>query len=519
MTRPIADLVLRDGKWFSPEISSPSPGAIAVRGDRILARGSDAEIAPLAGPGTRTIELRGRLVAPGFNDAHIHFSEGGLSLLEVDCRGVRSSEELAARAAERARALGPGRWVTGRGWDHHLFPGGRWPERAPLDRACPENPVLLRRVCGHAAIANALALRAAGLPEGGAGLLYETEVDLVRAKIPPPSLAERLAGLRAALARAREVGLTSVQDEKGWLDAYAALEASGELTVRASVWARLATPIEELRAWRVEFSERGLRAVRPGLLKGYLDGSLGARTALFFEPYADAPGTCGQEVLPAPEAHARIAAADAAGFQVGLHAIGDRAVAVALDGFEAARSRNGPAGRALRHRVEHAQNVRPEDVPRFARLGVVASMQPSHCSGDFGFVRARLGPARLREAYPWRSLLRAGAAVAFGSDFPIESMDPRAGLYAALTRLGWDGAGEPLVPEERLTLAEAIDLYTRGAAYAEHEEERKGTLEPGKLADLVVFGEDPFLLSPRDLLTVPIDCTIMGGRIVYEREA
>jgi predicted amidohydrolase YtcJ len=515
------DLLLFNGQWFSPEIGSPRPGGVAISGERIAARGEDRDLLPLRGPRTRVVDLRGRLVTPGFNDAHIHFSEGGLSLREVDCRGARSSEELALRAAARARELGPGAWVTGRGWDHHDFPGARFPDRAALDRACPENPVFLRRVCGHAAVTNGLALAIAGLESRAReGILYESDLDLVRAKIPEATFAERLAALRVALERARTVGLTSVQDEKGWLDVYEALAASGELTVRATVWSRLLSPLEELSAWRASFARfdrpGAVPLVRPGLLKGYLDGSLGARTALFFEPYADAPAVRGMAVLDAALARERTVAADRAGFQVGLHAIGDRAVATALDCFEAARAANGPRG--LRHRVEHAQNVRREDLPRFPALGAIASMQPSHCSGDMGFVRERLGEARLYEAYPWRSLLRAGAAIAFGSDFPIESMDPRAGLYSAVTRLGWDGAGAPLVPEERLPLGVAIDLFTRGAAFAEHAEHEKGTLEPGKLADLVVFGVDLFALPPRELLTAPVDATIMGGRIVHERD-
>lgn len=529
-----ADLLLRSGKWFSPEIGSPRAGGVAIAGDRIVARGPDAELEAWRGPRTRVIDLRGRLVTPGFNDAHIHFSEGGLSLLEVDCRPARSAEDLGALAAARAAEIGDGRWISGRGWDHHRFPGERLPTAAALDRACPRNPVIFRRVCGHAAVASTAALAAAGIgretpdPPGGRigrlpsgapdGLLFETAIDLVRAKVPPPGPEEKRAALALSLARARAVGLTSVQDERGWLDIYERLLGERALTVRASVWNRVAAPLDELLAWRAEFEARRLGPrVRPGLLKGYLDGSLGARTALFFEPYADDPSTAGVAVLAAEEAHALVARAHAAGFQVGLHAIGDRAVATALDAFEAAARTHG--SRDLRHRIEHAQNVRHEDLPRFAALGAVASMQPSHCSGDIGFVAARLGPARLPQAYPWRLLLRAGARIAFGSDFPIESMDPRTGLYAALTRLGWSGEGEPLVAEERLTMAEAIDLFTRGAAWAEHQESEKGTLEPGKLADLVVFGADLFAIAPREVLEAPVELTVVGGEIVHEKDA
>lgn len=535
-----ADLILLNGKYFSPENGYPQRGGVAVAGERIIARGPDRVVSDLRGASTRVVDLAGRLLVPGLNDAHIHLSEGGLSLLEVECRTARSVEDLAARAAARAAARGPGAWVTGRGWDQHLFPGGMWPKRAPLDRACPANPVLLRRIDGHGALANGVALAAAGLhrgtadPPGGRigrdergepdGLLFENAVDLVREKIPPPDASERKAGLRLALARARETGLTSVQDEKGWLDTYGELERAGELTARARVWGRLASSPAEVAAWRASFDPFSL-FVRPGLLKGYLDGSLGSRTALFFEPYADDPSTRGVAVMEPEAAMQLVLQADAAGLQVGLHAIGDRAVSIALDCFAAARDRNG--ARDARHRVEHAQNVRRADLGRFAALEVVASMQPSHCAGDMGFARARLGEARIAGAYPWRSLLHAGAAVAFGSDFPIESIDPRTGLYAAVTRLGWDGQGSPHGGEvstdpfgsadERLTIGEALDLFTRGAAYAEHEEAEKGTLERGKLADMVVFGADLFAIAPREILDAPVDMTIVGGRVVHER--
>ncbi len=530
------DLVLHNGAIFSPERPSgrPEPLGVACAGERIVAVGPDRDVLAMAGPGARRVDLRGRLVVPGFNDAHIHFTDGGFSLLQVDARGVRSEEELAARAVERARAAGPGRWVTGRGWDQHLFGGGRWPTRAALDRLLPDTPVLLRRHCGHAGLASGAALRAAGIgretpdPPGGRigrdpatgepdGLVYETAVERVMAAVPPPSREERLAGLRTVSARARAAGLTSVQDERGDLDLYLELDAAGELTARVSVWARILTPLDELEAWRASYPA-GHPRLRPGLLKGYLDGSLGARTALFHEPYADAPDTCGVAVLDPADVVARVVAADARGFQVGLHAIGDRACTTALDAFAAARARNGP--RDARHRIEHAQNLRPADLARFRALGAVASMQPSHCTGDIAFAAARLGPERSRGAYAWRSLLAAGAALAFGSDFPIETLDPRVGLYAAVTRLPLDGSGAPFVPAERLTLASAIDLHTRGAAHAEFAEAEKGTLEPGKLADLVVLAEDIFAASaadPRRLLDIPVDLTIVGGRVVHHR--
>jgi len=513
-----AGILLEDGLVWLPE-----SGARPLRGSLAIGRHGAAEFVPIenevarrarTGPATRVVALEGRTVTPGLHDAHIHVSEGGISLLRVDCRDARSEEEVAARAAGRARLLGPGKLVTGRGWDHHLFPGERWPRRATLDRACPENPVMLRRIDGHAAWANASALALVGFtrdtadPPGGKlgrdpetgdldGLLFENAIDVFMDRTPPPDEAEREAGLLEAVRRLRKVGVTRVDDERGWPEVYARLHERGELSVRARIWHRLKTPIEELRAAFLAFArlgeihERGL--VRPGLLKGYLDGSLGSRTAWFWEPYADDASTCGISTFDPEELHRRVVAADAAGFQVGLHAIGDRAVTLALDAYEAARRANGPRG--ARHRVEHAQNVRDRDVPRFAAQGTVASMQPSHKPGDAAFFRQRLGPAREAGAYAWRRLLDAGAPVALGSDFPVESMDPRTSLAPAVAGC--------------LSVHEALQGFTTGAAWA-------GFLEHEPWRDFAVWGGDLLSMDAEALARVPCDMTIFDGRVVHE---
>ncbi|GIW73060.1 MAG: amidohydrolase [Planctomycetota bacterium] len=532
-----AELLLLEATLFCPLGGGPRPGAVAVRQGRIAAVGPSAALArELRGPGTRVVDCRGRLLTPGLYDAHLHLTEGGLSLLGVDCR-VGGEQQLLERVRARAAALPPGSWITGRGWDERRLAEGRWPCTAALDAAAPGHPVVLRRVCGHVAVANRAALAAAGLlgpgapdPPGGRlgrgpdglpdGRLYETAIERVLAAAPPPSDAERLAGLRLCLEQARRLGLTSVEDERGEPELYLRLAAEGTLSCRVRIWNRLATPLEQLLEWRERFPREP--RLRAGLLKGYLDGSLGARTAWFFEPYADAPASTGMPVLPREQLLPLAVAADRAGFQIGLHAIGDRAVATALDAYEAVQRASGRRG--ARHRVEHAQHVRPEDLPRFAALGVVASMQPSHLAGDYGMVRARLGERRLAGAYAWRSLVQSGAIVAFGSDFPIEPMDPRTSLHAALTRRPRPGAGgeidpaAPLPPAaEAVDLATALRCFTLEAARAAFLEREQGALLPGQHADLVLWGEDLFRLPADALLEVPVDMTILGGRIVHAR--
>jgi len=524
----LATLLLHSGRIFDGTGLPSRPGVVAVCGPRILYAGPAAGWRGELAPGGRCVDVAGGLVTPGLIDAHTHVSEGGLAARGVDGCGVRSPEDLAQRARTRAAALPRGAFVTGRGWDERAFSGGGWPSGALLDAACPAHPVLLRRVCGHAAVANRLALRRAGIgpdtpdPPGGRigrgpdgapdGRLFEAALDLVRRVIPEASFEERCAGLRAALDQALRAGLTAVEDERGWPEVYAALGTRAELPCRVRVWNQLTRPLDELRAWRRDFRPRG--RVESGLLKGYLDGSLGARTALFLEPYTDRPETAGVATFePGPLAEA-VCAADAAGFQVGLHAIGDRAVSRALDAFEQAARTNGPRDR--RHRIEHAQHVARRDLERFARLGVTASMQPSHLSSDLQMVEPRLGAGRVAEAYPWRSLQAAGARVAFGSDYPIEPIDPRTSLFAAVTRASREGAARLGPAQEAIPLAEALRHFTHDAAYAQFAEHERGRLAPGYLADLTVWGVDLFRLPAPDLLSAPVRMTIVGGRVEHD---
>jgi predicted amidohydrolase YtcJ len=528
-----AELVVTNGILFRPGpgvASGPAnrPGAVAITGGRIAWVGDPGRAREHAGPRTRVLDAGGGLITPGLHDAHLHLSEGGLARLGVDARGCRSRGEVAERARLAAADAERGDWITGRGWDEREFEGGLLPSCDLMSRACPAHPVLIRRVCGHVGVANRAALEAAGLwdpvpdPKGGriertsdgtpTGLVFETALDRLREAVPPPSLARKRAGILHALSIARRVGLTSVEDEFGWPKVLAGIEADGQLTARVRQWNKLKRSIEELVEWRESFPTSDRLA--PGLLKGYLDGSLGARTALFEHPYNDAPDTRGLSTFDQGELVRRVAAADAAGFQVGLHAIGDLAVSNALDAFAAAAAKNQTRDR--RHRIEHAQHLRPADVARFGQLGVVPSMQPSHLSADLEMVTPRVGEQRLAGAYAWRSLEGAGATLAFGSDFPIEPMDPRTSLHAACTRKGYRGEG-PLGPlTERISLASALTAFTQGSAFATHREHELGRLEPGYLGDLTVFAVDLFAIPAEDLLTAPLLATVVGGDVVFE---
>jgi predicted amidohydrolase YtcJ len=532
VTTDAAELVLRGGRVWTGR-GLPPAAAVAVRGERVLAVGSNEEVRPRIGPGTRVVELRGRLVVPGFNDAHVHFLAGGFSLLSVDLREAADEAELTRRITDHAKALPPGAWILNGNWDHERWPSRREPTRALLDPVTPDHPVFVTRLDAHMGLANSLALRLARVTRetrdvaGGeivrdergepTGLLKDNAMALVARAIPEPSRGANLAAARAALGEAARVGVTTLQDNSpvDALPTYQDLREAGELTARLSVWRYAAESLSPLRAAGVR-TGLGDDWIRLGALKILADGSIGAATAAFFEPLASNPASRGL-LLHAPEELERLVReADAAGDQLAVHAIGDRANALVLEAFEKAVSANGPRERRLR--IEHAQHVRAADLARYRALGVVASVQPSHCIDDLRFLEKHIGPARLPDAYRWRSFVEAGVPLAFGTDWPVAPLDPRLGLYAALTRERPEG-GPPggFEPQERLGLEEALDAYTVGSAWAERAEGSKGTLEPGKLADLVVFGADLFAMPPRGILETPVDLTVVGGRVVFER--
>ncbi|HZH32965.1 MAG TPA: amidohydrolase [Pyrinomonadaceae bacterium] len=545
------DLVLTNGRIFTADERGTIAEAVAVEGERIVAVGTSAEIAR-AYTGARTVNLRGRLVTPGFNDAHLHFINGGLSLLRVELVGARSLAEAQARIAAKVRELPPGAWILGRGWDHTLW-GGEWPTKADLDAVAPNNPVFVQRVDGHVSWTNTLALRQAGVtretpaPEGGeilhdaggqpTGILKETAATLVGRIVPEPSRAERMQAAERALAEARRYGITSIHDNSGYeaTELYRELLQAGKLTVRVAEWGNFEDPVEKLKAQRLEFASFKIDPLRIRLtaLKGYVDGTLGSRTAAMLAPFADDPHNSGIPRRPLEELTRMIIERHNAGFQIALHAIGDRANRMALDGFETALDQrsgvnskmtadekylNRVPGAFIRHRIEHSQVVAPSDFARFRSLGVIASMQPSHAISDKRWAQDRLGEYRVQGAYAWHMMRSFGVRVAFGTDWPVEPINPYLGLYAAVTRRSTEG--DPVGgwwPQERLSIADAIRCYTAEPAFASFEEKDKGQIAPGMLADLVVHSRDLLTIKPEEILQTEAVLTILGGRVVHEK--
>lgn len=530
-----AELVLLNGKIWTGNPQHPLAQAIAVRGDRILAVGSVEQIRSLVDRHTEVIDLQGKLALPGFIDNHTHFMSGGFQLLTVSLRDAATEKEFARRLGEQAASLPPGRWITGGEWDHENWPGAPLPRKEWIDPVTKSNPVFVTRLDGHMGLANSVALRLAGItkrtkdPPGGTivrdpatgeptGVLKDAAMDLVLRVIPPPSEQEQDQALRAAMREAARVGVTSIHDITSWADwqVYRRFHRRGELTVR--IYAR--TPIASWQRQRDEVAKHGVgdHWLRLGGLKGFADGSLGSTTALFFEPYLDAPHTSGlwhEDMLPPARMKRRVAAADKAGLPVSIHAIGDRANKVLLDLFEQVARENGSRDR--RFRIEHAQHLRPEDIPRFAQLGVIPSMQPYHAIDDGRWAEKRIGHQRCKTTYAFRSLLDAGARLSFGSDWNVAPLSPLLGIDAAVTRRTIDGKNpHGWIPEQKITVEEAVRAYTINNAYAEFAEQEKGTLEPGKLADIVVLSQDIFMVEPHHIVTTQVVYTIVGGRVVWK---
>ena len=530
-----ATLILRNARVWTGDEKQPIAQAVAVLGDEIVRVGTDREIDALRGPSTVVRDLGGRLILPGFNDSHLHFADAGRNLLSVKLRDADSPEELARRLGDFARNLPKGEWILGGDWDHERWQGAPLPTRQLIDAVTPDNPVLVNRLDGHMSLANSLALKLAGVsrntrdPAGGTavrdasgeptGVLKDAAAGLVDRIVPPPSPEQRRKEILAALAEARSNGVTSVQDITPAPDfaAYQALEQSGELTVRI----HCRTAIADYR----QLADPGIRAafgnrwLRLGSLKAFADGSLGSTTALFFSPYDDAPGTTG---LPAPEMFPEgnmkklVSAADAAHLQVTVHAIGDKANNIILNIYEEVERENPKWDR--RFRIEHAQHLLASDIPRFGKLGVIAAMQPYHLIDDGRWAEKRIGKERCKTTYAFRSLLDTGAQVAFGSDWPVAPISPILGIYAAVTRRTLDGKNpDGWIPEQKISVAEAVKAYTRTSACAEFAEDMKGTISPGKLADLAVLSADIFNLPPEEIEKVEVVCTVAGGRIVFEQ--
>lgn len=526
----MADLIILNAKvWTGP--GRPTAEAIAVSGDRISAVDATAAVRRLATAKTRVIDAAGRLVVPGFIDAHVHLMDGGFSLRLVSLRASTSEEQMAAMLRDHVAALARGKWVTGGGWDHESWPSHQLPTRQLIDPVTPANPVLVRRVDGHMSLANSLALKQAGIdrrtpdPPGGkiyrddrgepTGILVDSAQYPVARLIPGMSETSGLDALRAGMSHAATLGLTSVHASAVLAEfrLMQRLRKDGDLPIRIYALIGFDDP-DHMRGLASQMipNDPFLRARGVKMLA---DGSLGASSALLFEPYSDNPKSSGLAIHREDDLYETVRQADAAGLQVALHAIGDKAVHWVLNAFERAAAANGR--RDARHRIEHSQTVRPDDRPRYARLGVVASIQPSHAIDDMRWAEKRLGH-RISYAYPFRSLLEAGARVALGTDWPIEPLDPMLGLYAAVTREATTGGpAGGWCPAEKVTMEQALEAYTLGPAYAEFQETVKGTIQPGRLADMVVLSKDLLTIPPREILQTRADVTLVGGRVVFER--
>jgi predicted amidohydrolase YtcJ len=508
----------------------PWADAVAVSGDRITAVGSSAAIRKLTGPDTHVVDAHGALLLPGFIDAHVHFLEGGLQLSGVQLRDAGTRAEFVARIREFGERLPAGSWITGGNWDHTLW-GGELPQRGWIDPVTSDMPVWIQRLDGHMGLANSVALRAANItrdtpePDGGTivrdaageptGILKDNAMELMARAVPDPGPALYDRALDAAMRYVAEQGVTSVHHMGTWADlaVFERAHAAGRLRTRIAVAVPLAT-WEKLRD-TVRAQGRGDEWLRIGGLKGFVDGSLGSHTAAMLEPFTDSPGDTGLLVNTPEDLYAWTSGADRAGLQVVMHAIGDRAIRVHLDICDRVSRENGPADR--RFRIEHAQHIAPDDIPGFARLQVIASMQPWHAIDDGRWAETVIGAARCRTTYAFRSLLDAGARLAFGSDWFVAPATPLEGIYAAVTRRTLDGAHpDGWVPEEKITVEEALRAYTIGAAYASFQEREKGSLEMGKLADFVLVDRDIMRIPPVEIRDARVIATFVGGRAAME---
>jgi len=531
------DIIVVNGVVHTMDPRQPLAEALAIYKNQIVAVGTNKEIRALAGNTTRVIDARQRLVLPGFNDAHTHFLTGGFQLSSVDLRDANSPQEFAERIRTFASKLPKGRWITGGDWDHERWPETRLPTRNLIDGVTPDVPVFVNRLDGHMALANTLALKLAGInksttdPAGGiivrdpktgepTGVLKDAAQSLMWKVITPSSFDEKLAAARAATEYAAKLGVTSVQDVSAGTDVgvYQTLLDRGELKTR--IYAVAPLPKWERLANTGIKAHFGTAMLRVGGLKGFADGSLGSTTALFYEPYKDEPATsgiAGDEMYPEGAMLNRVLGADRAGLQILIHAIGDKANDQILSIYEQVERENGPRDR--RFRIEHAQHLRVADISRFKKDQVIASMQPYHAIDDGRWAEKRIGPERAKTTYAFRSLLDSGARLAFGTDWTVAPLDPMLTIYAAVTRRTLDGKNpNGWVPEQRISVEEAVQAYTVGSAYAEFQEAVKGSLTPGKLADIVIIDSDIFTIKPEEIERAKVVMTLLDGRVVYERE-
>jgi predicted amidohydrolase YtcJ len=508
--------------------------AMAIGSGKVLAAGTNEEVTRLAGPNTHLHDLNtaktGTFIFPGFNDAHTHLGSAGQTKLNVDLTGVTSLAHMLAKVQIFANDAAPGRWLTGGNWDHTLWPSESLPTRHDLDRVTLGHPAFLDRIDGHIAIANTAALKAAGItdktvpPQGGSidldangeptGILRESAKELVQKLIPPPTADDRRRGDQLAIADALAHGVTSVQDFSDWQDflVFEDLEKQGKLHLRITEWLPFKAPLADLLKMRAHHDPND-PLLHTGFLKGFMDGSLGSRTAAMKAPYSDDPANTGLPQYTQAQLNKMAVERAQAGFQLGFHAIGDKAVAMALNAYA-----QPGISIAARNRIEHAQVVDPADIPRFAEFHIIASMQPSHLLTDMNWAQDRLGPKRAAYSYAWKAFLDAGVPLAFGTDYPVEPITPFRGLYAAVTRMNEAGA-KSYFPGNEITRGQALYAYTQGSAYAEFAEHRKGKLVPGYDADFILVDRDLYKVSDRAILNSVVRETFVAGQQAFPPDA
>ncbi len=537
-----ADLVIKNAMVITIDKDNPRAQAIAFKGETIIAVTSNKAIEKYIKEGiSEIIDAQGRLVVPGFNDAHIHFNF--IDPDYIDLRYITDPGIITERVKEAVAKAGPGELIRGGRWEHEMFYNRQWPTKELIDPVAPNNPVVLSRADGHSVLVNSYIIRNSGItketpdPFGGEiqrdpvtaeptgifkekakALLKYGEISVRRTRKEQQE--QRMRRWQAAFDLAMKNGVTSMQLPPGGdFDIYQKFNDMGKLTLRLYIGGSLTANKQKLRRY-TELQKKYPRDgswIRFGYLKGYIDGTLGSGTALFFDPYIDAPEKTGLPQMPYEELEKLVVTLDKAGFQIGIHAIGDKANHWVLNAYEKAQQLNGK--RDSRHRIEHAQVLHLDDIPRFAALGVIASMQPTHCITDKRFAEKRIGAGRCKGAYPWQRLLDAGARVAFGTDYPVEPINPLEGLYAAVTRKDRAGeSGNGWFPDQKLSMEEAIELYTLGSAHAEFMEDRKGMIKEGYLGDVVIFNNDLMTIPHDQIMSSKVDYTIVGGKVVYKRK-
>ena len=533
------DLVILNGKVLTIDKDNPMVQSIAIKGEKIIAVGTTREIFGMIDKRlTRVIDAGGKLVIPGFNDAHVHF--GPLDPDYIELRYITDPSVITEKVAAQVAKTRPGQVIRGGHWIHELFADKKWPSKELIDKVSPENPVLLERADGHSVLVNSYVLKISGItkdsrdPFGGeiqrdpvtgepTGILKDAAMDMIKVgdatitRSPEEEKERNRQGYLLAMKEARELGVTSIQNAGGAdFEAYETLQKQGLLTSRIDIGAPLTGDTSVLLQYKEKekkYSKDG-NWIRFGYLKAFADGSIGSSTALMFEPYTDNPSTSGLAMWPYEELEKMVLTADKMGFQIGIHAIGDKANNWILNAYEKAIKVNGK--RDSRHRDEHTQTLQLSDIPRFGQLGVIPSMQPTHCVSDKLYYEKRVGYERCKGTYAWRSLMNTGAQLAFGTDYQVEPLNPMEGLYAAVTRkdrLGEEGDG--WFPAQKLTMEEAINYYTLGSAYAQFMEDRKGMIKPGYLADIVITDRDLLAIPEDQIMKTKIDYTIVGGKVVY----